>query len=77
MNTHLRTLGAAMIGIGILVFLSYFLDPLRAALEWFQYLPMPLQIGSIVAGIGLVILVISLLRERWKDRHDDAALKDD
>ena len=77
MNKHLRTIGVAMIGIGILVFLSYFLDPLRAALEWFQFLPMPLQIGSVVAGIGLIVLLVSLLQERWIDRHDDAALKDD
>ncbi|HAY37299.1 MAG: hypothetical protein P8H65_11450 [Rhodothermales bacterium] len=77
MYQHFRTLGIVMIGIGILTALSYVVEPLRKLLEWFWYLPIQLQIGGVVASIGLVVLFISLLGERWAAREEDASLKDD
>ena len=77
MTKHLRTIGSVMVGIGILIILAWMIDPLRALLEWFWVLPVQLQIGGVVAGIGLVVLFISLLGERWASREEDAALKED
>ena len=77
MYQHFRTLGIVMIGIGILTALSYVLEPLGKLLEWFWILPVQLQIGGVVASIGLVVLFISLLGERWAARAEDASLRND
>ncbi|GEM_PF-1178866 len=77
MNDLSRNVGFALIIIGILTALSWFFDPLRQLFHYFWSLPQPLQIGIAIAAIGLVVLFISLLHERWTDRHDDATLKED
>jgi len=72
----LRKVGVVMIGLGILLALSYLISPLQFIFQYLQMLPVPLQIGIGVAGTGLIVLLISLLSERWKDREEDASLKD-
>jgi len=72
-----RTLGSALILIGVLIALSYFIEPLKEAFSWYWLLPVPLQIGFGIAGIGLTVVIISLLIERWSDRDADRALRED
>ena len=77
MTRHLRTIGSVLVGIGVLIILSWLIEPLRQLVEWFWVLPIQLQIGGVVAGIGLIIMFTSLLGERWASRAEDASLKDD
>ena len=77
MNKWIRRTGFALILIGALVFLSWFVEPVWQILQLFNQLPMPLQIGSAVAAVGLTVLMISLLAERWSDREADASLREE
>jgi hypothetical protein len=77
MSKSMRMTGAIMVAAGVLIVLSYFFVPLGRVLNWFWLLPVQLQIGFGVAAIGLTVLIISLLAERWKDRHKDKALRDE
>lgn len=77
MNKWIRRTGFALILIGALVFLSWFFEPVWEILQLFNRLPMPLQIGSTVAAVGLTVLMISLLAERWSDREADAAIREE
>jgi len=77
MNNHFRTLGASLIVIGVVVAISYFFEPLKEVFSWYWLLPVPLQIGFGIAGIGLTVVIISLLFERWTDREADRSLRDE
>lgn len=66
-----------MILVGALIFLSWFVDPVWEILHLFSRLPVPLQIGSAVAAVGLIVLILSLLAERWADRAEDASLREE
>jgi hypothetical protein len=77
MNKWFRRTGLAMVLVGALIFLSWFVDPVWEILHLFTRLPMPLQIGSAVAAVGLTVLVLSLLAERWTDREADASLREE
>lgn len=72
----LRIAGFSLIAIGILVLVGYVFEPLtylwRAALQ----LPLPILIGLCLAAVGLILLFISLLYERWQSRDADRALRD-
>ena len=77
MNKWIRRTGFALILIGAIVFLSWFVEPVWDILHLFTRLPMPLQIGSVVAAVGLTVLILSLLAERWSDREADASLREE
>ena len=77
MNKWIRRTGFALIVLGMLIFLSWFIDPVWQVLQMFNQLPVPLQIGSAVAALGLTVLILSLLAERWSDREAEAALRED
>lgn len=77
MNKWIRRTGFALILIGAIVFLSWFVEPVWDILHLFTRLPMPLQIGSVVAAVGLTVLIFSLLAERWSDREADATLREE
>ena len=77
MNKWIRRTGFALIVLGMLIFLSWFIDPVWQVLQMFNQLPVPLQIGSAVAAVGLTVLILSLVAERWADREADAALRED
>lgn len=66
-----------MMVIGFLITASWFIDPVWEVLKHYGMLPVPLQIGIAVAAIGLTVLMISLIAERWTDRDEDAALRED
>jgi hypothetical protein len=62
-------------GIGLLLVVTYVVEPLRLLWLWFQHMALPLQIGLGVAGIGLAILMTSLVFERATSRSYDDKLK--
>ena len=73
----LRITGFLLIVAGAIVVLTWFIEPLRGIWPWLRELPLPIQIGFIMAGIGLIILFASLLWERWGEREYDKTLVDD
>ncbi len=77
MNKWIRRTGFAMMVLGFLITLSWFIDPVWELLKHYQLLPFPLQIGFAIAAVGLTVLMISLIAERWSDRDADAALRED
>lgn len=76
-----RMTGFLLIIAGILVLLTWFIEPLRELLpqfwEWFKELPLPIRVGLTLAGTGLTLLFASLLVERWQDRDADKSLQED
>ena len=77
MTEWIRRTGFAMVILGFMITLSWFIDPLWEVLSHYRLLPVPLQIGIAVAAVGLTVLMISLIAERWTDREADAALRED
>ena len=77
----LRVLGIVLVVIGSVIILSWLIKPLREAwplaIEAFQELPLPIQIGLIVAAIGFTILFSSIVWERLEDRKSEGSLLDD
>ncbi len=72
-----RILGILMIAAGAVVLLTYLIEPLREVWPWLRQLPTPIQIGFALAGVGLLILLGSLIWERWEERENDRSLLDD
>ena len=77
----LRVLGIVLVVIGSVVILTWLIKPLREAwpfaIEAFQELPLPIQIGLIVAAVGFTILFSSIIWERFEDRKSEGSLLDD
>ncbi len=71
----MRILGVALMGVGLLLLVTYFVSPLRILWWWYRHMPMPLQIGLGVAGVGLAILLTTMLIERTQSREYDKDLK--
>ena len=72
-----RITGFLLIITGAIVFLTYFIEPLREVWPWLLELPLPIRIGLMLAGIGLLILMGSLIWERWEERELDQSLRED
>jgi hypothetical protein len=72
----IRTLGVALMALGVLLVVSYTISPLRLAWLWFRMLPVPLQIGLGTAAVGLTILTLSLLMERRADKSTESNVID-
>ena len=66
-----------MIGLGALILATYILKPLNLAWAWFRAMPVPLQVGIAVAGIGLFVLMISLVAEKRRDDRSEGDLSVD
>ena len=77
MSRLLRIVGFLLMGAGALVFLTWFIEPLRKVWPWLLQLPMPLRVGLVVAGAGFLLLVATLIAERVQDREEDRQLRDD
>ena len=73
----LRILGILMILAGVVVLLSYLITPLRVLWTWFQKLPLPIQISLGVACAGFLLVLGTLLWERFEDRATDRELLED
>ncbi|NNE35859.1 MAG: hypothetical protein HKN13_11505 [Rhodothermales bacterium] len=61
--------------VGVILVVTYTISPLRFLWMWFRLLPEPLQVGFAVAGLGLVILITTMLFERVANRDYDNELK--
>ena len=72
-----RITGFLLIAAGAIVVLTWFIEPLREIWPWLLQLPLPIRIGLVLAGFGLVLLLGSLLWERWEERDQDRALRED
>ncbi|MDX1740805.1 MAG: hypothetical protein R3178_05900 [Rhodothermales bacterium] len=77
MARHLRLIGIAMMGLGALMLVGYFVTPVRLAWAWFRTAPVPVQIGVGIAAIGLIILMVSLVAEKWRDDRREGDLTAD
>jgi len=77
MTRLVRITGFLLIIAGAIVFLTYFIEPLREVWPWLLELPLPIRIGLMLAGIGLLILMGSLIWERWEERELDKSLRED
>ena len=77
MTRLLRITGFLLIGGGALVLLIWAIRPLRAIWPWLMELPSAIQIGMGAAGLGLVVLMGSLIAERIGEREADRKLLED
>jgi drug/metabolite transporter superfamily protein YnfA len=72
-----RITGFLLIAAGTIVVLTWFIEPLRQIWPWLLELPLPIRIGVVMAAFGILLLVGSLLWERWEDRENDRSLLKD
>ncbi|MFK7954847.1 MAG: hypothetical protein AB8B96_02035 [Lysobacterales bacterium] len=66
-----RIMGFLLILSGILVIMTWLIEPLRALWPLLLALPTPVLIGIGVAAAGLLLLMASLIWERTKDRENE------
>ena len=77
MTQLVRVFGFLLIAAGALVLASYLIKPLRALWPWLLELPLPIQIGLVVAALGFLLLLGSVIWERLEDRKLDHDLLED
>ena len=77
MNRLVRLTGFLLIVAGVIVTLTWFIEPLREVWPWLLELPLPIRVGVILAAVGLLLLSGSLLWERWEERDQDSLLRED
>ena len=65
------------LGIGAVLILTWFIEPLRELWPLIHELPLVIRIGLAMAAVGLLILLGSLLWERYEDRENDRSLLDE
>jgi uncharacterized membrane protein len=75
MIRFIRIVGWMLMAVGVVVILSWLIEPLRkiwpTAIDWFRSLPIAIQIGLIMAAIGFVLLFSSVVWERMEDRRTE------
>ena len=74
MTRLLRVTGFLLIGTGALVLVVWAIRPLRFIWPMLLALPPAIQIGIAVAGLGMVVLMGSLIAERIGEREADRRL---
>ena len=77
MTRLIRMTGFLLILSGAICILTWLIEPLREIWPWLRRLPLPVQIGFALAALGLVLLVSTLLWERWEERGQDRALREE
>jgi hypothetical protein len=70
----LRFIGWVMCAAGALVVLFYLIRPLRLLILAMLKLPMPILVGLAAAAVGFLLVLVSLVWERFKERGSDRAL---
>ncbi len=73
----IRVLGFLFVGAGAVVVLTWLIVPLRFLWPWLRSLPLALQVGLAAAGIGLLLLLGSLIWERLEEHERDQELRRD
>lgn len=71
----IRITGFLMIAAGATVAATWLIKPLRLIWPWLVQLPLPIQIGIGIAAFGLLLLIGSLLWERFGEREQDRQLR--
>ncbi len=71
----MRIVAVALMFVGLLLLATYFVSPLRIFWIWFRAWPLPLQIGSAIAAMGLAILLTTMVVDRVMKRKYDTELK--
>ena len=81
MIQFVRILGGVLMALGVLVILAWLIKPLREAMpviyDGFRALPGEIQFGLVIAAIGFLLLISSLIWERLEDRKREGRLLDD
>ena len=72
-----RIMGFLLIVSGLLVIITWLIEPLRALWPLLLALPAPVLIGVGVAALGILLLLASLIWERYKERDHDRELRED
>ena len=72
-----RITGFLMVVVGALVILAWLIEPLRELWPLLRSLPWPVQLGLGMAGLGLLVVLASLLWERMENREADRELLDE
>lgn len=75
MISVLRIVGFLMIGVGLLLAASWFIEPLRQLWPMLLELPLPIRIGLVVAAIGLLVVFGTVIHDRL--RSDPNSLRED
>ena len=83
MIQFIRIMGGLLIAVGVLVILTWLIKPLREAwphmIEAFRSMPIAVQVGLIIAAVGFLLLLSSIIWERLEDRkrEGDSLLDED
>jgi len=72
-----RIAGFLLTAAGAVILLTWVVEPLRAVWPWLLGLPWPLRLGLGAAALGLLLLVGSILWERFEERGQDRDLRQD
>ncbi len=72
-----RITGFLLIAVGALLVLSYLVEPLREVWALVYELPLVIRIGLALAATGLLVLLGSLIWERYEERENDRSLLDE
>ncbi len=60
----LRIVGFLLIAAGLALAASWFIEPLRQVWPLLLDLPLPIRIGLVVAGIGLLVVFATVVHDR-------------
>ena len=81
MIQFIRILGVLLMAIGALVIVAWLIKPLRQAMpviyDGFRSLPGAIQFGLVIAAVGFLLLISSLIWERLEDRKQEGQLLDE
>ena len=76
-----RIFGVLLMVVGVLVILTWLIEPLREVIphmyDAFRQLPIAVQIGLVIAAVGFLLLFSSLIWERLEDRKQEGDLLDE
>ncbi len=71
----LRIIGFLLIVVGLLLAGSWFIEPLRHLWPLLLDLPMPIRVGLVVAGIGLLVVFATVVNDRMT--ADSSSLREE
>lgn len=70
----MRILGAVLLVLGAGVAVAYLLYWFFSAVA--DFIPIPLRIAIAAAVVGLILLVLSIVRERYKSSEEEEKIKE-
>ena len=73
----LRIVGFLLIATGLLVMLTWAIEPLRAIWPWLMALPLAIRLGIGIAVFGFLLLMGSLIWERGEAKRTEGNLLDE